>query len=299
MPTHPASKKRDFPVDEEENGTGTKHRRRTDWHILVKKKVVQDQTIPVKTAKPKKVIRQSRRFNPEKEGQKRDPIPLKVRAPIFVASLPKSGTTSVFQYFNCGGHPASHQWVKYNETSNEQSGKCIRRNVQNNRPPFQNCGSSDIFTDTGFAVYLSGGKLPDIPTDCYYPSIQALDAIYKYYPESTIINVVRDAARWLESMQSWGQGSLLKRWMLCDAPGLPQWHATKEDFIGFYQWHTQQIRDFAATHPTLVYIEVMLESSNAGRIMEEAIGIPSRCWGKCSPDSVFCERLETGNIHSL
>lgn len=171
-------------------------RKTTKWVTRAKKKgdtVGKKSDLKADTdqvVKPVKPAAENLRFNPEKEGRKRDgPVPLKVGLPVFVASLPKSGTTSMFQYFNCGGHPASHQWVKYNDTSNEQTGKCIRRNVQNGLAPFQGCGGlSDIFTDTGFAICLSDRKFPLAPTDYYCPSIQALDAIYEHYPDATIVN---------------------------------------------------------------------------------------------------------------
>ena len=280
----------------------TRHRRMhrpkgkkiTQWVAHRKKKVNDNVSMEPPPSEPKTLEKKTTiRFNPEKEGRARDlPVPLKVQFPIFVASLPKSGTTSIFQYFVCGGHPASHQWVKINETDNEQSGKCIRRNIAHDRAPFEQCGSTEIFTDTGFAVYLTGGKLPHIPTDCYYPSIQALEAIYKHYPEATIINVIRDAGSWFRSMKVWGNGSLLKRWMICDIPGMPRWHATEQEFLDFYEWHSENIRQFAQAHPSLTFLEITLESPHAGPILENTIGIPSTCWGKCSPDSVFCERVE-------
>jgi hypothetical protein len=55
----------------------------------------------------KKKKRQDRRrrkrknWDPGTQGLKGDPIPLKINLPVFVPSLPKSGTTSIWQYFNC------------------------------------------------------------------------------------------------------------------------------------------------------------------------------------------------------
>jgi hypothetical protein len=51
----------------------------------------------------KKNRRQRKRKNwdPGIQGLKGVPIPLKINLPVFVPSLPKSGTTSIWQYFNC------------------------------------------------------------------------------------------------------------------------------------------------------------------------------------------------------
>ena len=238
-----------------------------------------------------RVVRRKKKagWDPGSEGG--NPVQLNVQLPIFVASLPKSGTTSIWQYFNCGGHLASHQWVKQNETFSEQSGRCIRRNVEKGRPPFESCGTYDVYVDAGFAVFLQGGVLPKVPTDCYYPSMQALDAIYKHYPNSTIVNILRDTTSWYESMVSWGNGSLLDRWKLCNITGLPVWGAKAKGFLAFYEWHTENLRNFAKSHPGLTYIEIPLESPDAGKMLEDAIGIPSNCWGVCKPNYRFCQKL--------
>jgi hypothetical protein len=53
--------------------------------------------------KKRKERRQRRRnsWDPGVHGLKGDPIPLNINLPVFVPSLPKSGTTSIWQYFNC------------------------------------------------------------------------------------------------------------------------------------------------------------------------------------------------------
>jgi hypothetical protein len=221
---------------------------------------------------------------------------MKVGLPVFVASLPKSGTTMIWQYFSCGGRSASHR-VKHNRTHSEQTGKCIRRNVDSDLAPFSGCGDYDVYTDTGIALVLEGAVLTNRRADCYFPSMQELDSIYQPYPTSTIVNIVRDATSWYKSMASWGngslQGSLLDRLMRCNITDLPRWGATETDFIQFYAWHTRQVREFALSHPSLTYVEVSLESPSAGKVLKEAIGIPaSKCWGKCSPNSKFCDRLD-------
>ena len=215
--------------------------------------------------------------------------PLNVQVPVFVASLPKSGTTSIWQYFNCGGHRASHQWIKQgNSTKPVQTGQCIRQNVLADRPPFQECGQHDIFTDTGFANYEKSSG-----SDCFYPSVDALEAMYKHYPDLTIILIVRDTNSWYHSMRNWGDGSLLDRWRPCNATGFPPFAARARQFKSFYEWHTDHIRKFADKHPTINYIELQLESTENGRILEDRIGIPSRCWSKCTPAAKLCEPIAT------
>jgi hypothetical protein len=56
--------------------------------------------------------RQWRRNNwdPGVHGLKGDPIPLRINLPVFSPSFPKSGTTSIWQYFNCKcGNTSRHE----------------------------------------------------------------------------------------------------------------------------------------------------------------------------------------------
>jgi hypothetical protein len=275
--------------------------------------------LPVITAQVDNLKVRKRRRKKRKKVQKWDPgldglglgpLPLNISTPVFVPSLPKSGTTSIWQYFNCGGHKASHQvsllsslllnralkcrfnsgviwllqWIRLNETYSIQTGECVQKNIAVDRPPFEGCGDYDVYTDTGYAT----ARIPPSVT-CFYPSVDALDQIYRHYPNITFIMVVRNTAQWYKSLESWGEGSLLNRWKLCNTTNLPGVDATEQDFMQFYDWHTDRIRKFVSDKPSIRYIEVQLESKDTGAILEREVGIPSRCWAKCTPYSKFCE----------
>jgi Sulfotransferase domain len=210
------------------------------------------------------------------------PLPLKVGFPIFVSSLPKSGTTSIAKYFACGGHSQSHHWVRHNRTHMEKAGDCIRRNINHGLAPFHQCGQYNIYSDSGIAT--KGG-------DCFYPSVQGLEEIYSAYPNSTMVLVVRNTSSWFDSASKWNRGSLMQRWKQCNATGWPM-HGRhhREQVEEFYDWHTDSIRRFALAHPSMQYIEVQLESPTAGQTLEEMIGISAKCWGNCLPTSRHCQR---------
>lgn len=85
---------------------------------------------------------------------------LKMHYPIFVTSLPKSGTTSIWKFFKCGGVKSSHNWVtKEGEAKSSLAGECIEDNIRSSRPPFEKCGEFDVFSDTGVSAVHS--LLPD------------------------------------------------------------------------------------------------------------------------------------------
>ena len=76
----------------------------------------------------------------------------KVSYPIFVPSLPKSGTTSIWKYFKCGYQAACHNWIQGTVPGEKSSllGKCMEQNIRHKLvPPFDNCGPYDVFTDSG------------------------------------------------------------------------------------------------------------------------------------------------------
>jgi hypothetical protein len=197
-----------------------------------------------------------------------------LKTPIFVVSLPKSGTTSSAAYFSCGGLRASHYWARIDDGQLRMVGECIQNNIIRQRPPLEGCGSYDVWTDTGYAEF----------NRCFYPSIDGLDAFYNAYPNSTLMMVTRNTSSWFHSFFEWNNHRLFRRWIRCNATGMPNNnHGKWKDFHNYYEWHQNMIRKFAQNHPSMTYVELSLESPDAGRILEEAFGIPETCWGKCTP----------------
>lgn len=86
---------------------------------------------------------------------KSDTVLTQLNYPIFMPSMPKSGTTSLWKFFQCGGQKSSHNWIKVNDDSpSTLSGMCIQNNIKNGLPPFHNCGDFDVYTDTGVSLLL-------------------------------------------------------------------------------------------------------------------------------------------------
>jgi hypothetical protein len=99
-----------------------------------------------------------------KESATRPDRPQEVNLPVFVAALPKSGTSTTHDFMNCGLglHEGAHQWTRY-EDSRElvRVGKCIEDNIQQNRSIFSNCGDNKHWSDTG-----------NLGANCFYPTMQ-------------------------------------------------------------------------------------------------------------------------------
>jgi hypothetical protein len=226
-------------------------------------------------------------------------VPLKIPTPILLASLPKSGTTSVWKYFMCGGRSASHLFAKINENwSNKSilgtgnlvigntisSGLCMQWNSLAGRPLLKGCGDYDVWTDTGYLAYLKQAPA------CYYPAIEGLEDWYKSYPNSTIMLTTRSVDSWVHSASRWKGGSLVRKWHRCHLTNVdPDNPKRRKPMAQFYEWHVELIREFARKHPSITYIEVALEDPNIASILHAKTGIPSSCWGDCKPETGRCK----------
>lgn len=206
---------------------------------------------------------------------------MKIPSPVFVTGLPKSGTTSTWKYFLCGlgSGKAAHQWAEVvQEDSDKESdnngktekvrlGKCFQQNMKNNRPLLEGCGDYHVWTDMGVIA----------PGTCFYPSIHGgLEALYKDYPQATLLSVVRDTDSWVNSTTQFN--SLWDRWIANKCDKFPGKGSTRYDYAKFYDWHTEMVRQFAKDHPSMTYIEVTLEGNDTGRILEEKTGVNASCW---------------------
>jgi hypothetical protein len=221
--------------------------------------------------------------------------------PIFLLSLPKSGTTSIHKFFTCGlGDPqaSANHWIENATGHKKRFGQCMYENVQNNRNIVEGCGDYKVFTDIG-TVWTRGSNISRMDSKCYYPSIHGLEAIYNHYPNSTIMLVHRNSTAWAKSVFTWN--NLAGR--LGDCPGFPvtpyrqrrQTYDHLQEWIDFYDQHTESIRQFAKTHPSLTYVEAALEQDETASYLQSQTGIDADCWRKCKPESGCLEMDQNGN----
>ncbi|GKY91475.1 hypothetical protein MPSEU_000119800 [Mayamaea pseudoterrestris] len=224
------------------------------------------------------------------------PPPINVPLPIFVLSLPKSGTTSTHKYFECGRQRSVH-WGIRNDTKHPTTiGQCWGNNYRQGRPMLQGCASDkwQIYSDVGY-IYQNKERASNTRNghlNCFYPSIHGLDNIATFYPNATIVLVTRNATAWAERIQRWS--GIHERWQSAcqgfpnssSASGKQQQHASTEDWIYFYNQHNANVRKFVKQHSSMKYIEIELESKMSGAILEETLGISQQCWGDCPPSQM-------------
>lgn len=214
--------------------------------------------------------------------------------PIFVPSLPKSGTTTLWQYFLCGEQKASHWQVFTSRGKHSRgflrphskdkwlfTGECVENNLLEGIEPFEDCGDYDIFADTGYFERNPFWKrITGFHNDhvhCYYPPLDALEEIYEEFPNATWLHVTRKPEKWWSSAQRWSR--LVFYMKRCNATGLPGLDATEEDFLQFYEDHNERIRQFAKEHPSLTYVEVGLSDPDTPSRLRNLTGIDDTCFG--------------------
>mmetsp|Transcript_11659 Transcript_11659/g.25598 ORF Transcript_11659/g.25598 Transcript_11659/m.25598 type:complete len:387 (-) Transcript_11659:138-1298(-) len=212
---------------------------------------------------------------------------LKISGPVFVLSLPKGGTTTIHNYFQCGLGKDVSAHKRILETSQQftKIGIVMRDNAELGEPLVKGLDVKGYNIFSNYEV-LNWGKRCFFPTD-------GLENISKFYPNATILYVKREAESWYKSASMWGD--LIKRIgpQKCSDKKrqfFPKNYQTprrkeretvqhKKVWLKFYEDYSNRIRSFAKQHPSLTYIDISLEGQNTGALLEEQIGIPQICWG--------------------
>lgn len=198
----------------------------------------------------------------------------KFSGPVFILSLPKSGTTSLSKFLKCGGLKAPHTYGhRESDGKNFRLGTCMEENFVTDRPLLTNCRPDfyHAYSDIGTVSKRTG---------CFYPSIQALDRIARDYPTATLIVSYRSG--WYDAAQKWNHGTLVKRWT--SHCGVFPNSTDAEEWQEFYERHRRRIRQTVESFPTLSYLEFNLTDPMAGQKLSDFTGIDASCWRDCKPN---------------
>ncbi|CAB9518609.1 expressed unknown protein [Seminavis robusta] len=197
-----------------------------------------------------------------------------LRFPILVTALPKSGTTTIFEYFRCGlGHWTGAHQHTLNLTSFKSTtiGYCMMENLNSGLPLLHHCGNARVFSDIGIFLVVKNY--------CYYPTLHGgLEEFAKAYPYGTILHLRRNVKSWYDSSNRWS--NLLDRWSgsnkLCHDI-FPPSKSNQSAWEKFYGHHDQIVENFARKHPNISYLDIPL--ANAKTVLHETFGFAPRCWG--------------------
>ncbi|GKY98290.1 hypothetical protein MPSEU_000786600 [Mayamaea pseudoterrestris] len=225
-------------------------------------------------------------------------VQLSQKLPVIVLGFPKSGTTSIWSYFNCSNVRAQH-FCAYGDLqdappcSKATMAECVLYNMAEGRRMFDGCGNYQVYAQIdgerpksrGWGtLYENGTRIKDVAFGHFLPQHFNLEVIHNDYPEATFILPLRDPADWAKSVMHWFQ---MKRWILNEYMAHDSSITIPAKRAGFldaflqrvYVEHTQVVRDFVAKHPSHAYIEVNLTDPNAGSVMSKSFGLSDKCWG--------------------
>jgi len=217
-------------------------------------------------------------------SNKPPPPPPPPPLPYIIVGMPKSGTTTIHDYFQCGkAHRTSHFICKGHTHAcatclPNVCAVCMRDNFIKNGPSsplMEGCGDWDVYTELDACMML---KNPQNPV-CYYPQVTDLEGIHASHPGATFILNLRNVDRWIGSV---GRFKDLSRCLVnCDIDGvLPKGKGAKPDELRkFYNDQTERVREFVKLHPTHKLVEVNIEDEKAGHYMESIFGVAAKCWG--------------------
>jgi len=117
--------------------------------------------------------------------------------------LPKTGTTTLHNYFKCGGRTSSHWEVGMEETTRFKSGHpepetcaaCLHRNIKiRDQAPLAGCGDYQVWTQIDD---------PNAdPAKCFFPQVDSVDALHKHYPDAVYLLPRRDTEDWIRSVEN-------------------------------------------------------------------------------------------------
>lgn len=209
-----------------------------------------------------------------------------------VVGLPKSGTTSIYQYFVCNDYQTTHYCCCGSDSSEypckngRQMSEQLYDNLMAGRPLLQALGSFPTTTTSKGVVHaqLDGELFHNKKEPYFVPQHYYLDELHSAAPHATWILPLRSAEGWKQSVERWlDMGDRLRQSYEYHYPNL-----IKEEWnlVDFYQQHTDAIRRACKRYGRKC-VEVPV-TDTAGTVLEKAFpGTKASCWGRHNAGPFF------------
>lgn len=162
--------------------------------------------------------------------------------PAIVMGFPKSGTSSMLEYFRCGGVSARHYECTESRPPKYCS-ECVYTSIEHGRPPLADCPSNvsawcqldSTFAPNGpkrtFGTFNPETHFEVQGAACFWPQVHALPQFATAYPKATWILTQRPAEHWIKSVTNWN--TLRTRMIRCNISNILKPFSTDEDFATF------------------------------------------------------------------
>jgi hypothetical protein len=210
--------------------------------------------------------------------------------------LPKSGTTSLYHYFQCSGYPTSHYCCcgAINQTQYPcRGGKLMSEQLQDNL-----AAQKFLWADLQDAVVhaqLDG----EVGKDSYFlPQFSLLQELHQSAPDAYWILPLRSPESWKASVIQWlDLDQRLRNFYRQQkiSPGGDSALLSVDDddddsfLIEFYKLHTQRVRQFCTTRrPPGRCIEIEISDPNTGKELQQSFPkTKTDCWTRHNAGPMF------------
>ena len=209
-----------------------------------------------------------------------------VPLPVLNVGFPKTGSTTLHQFFVCAGYESRH-WM----ADGELIAVCMRDAAEANLPPLETCVPDveavlqmDAQYPFGYEYANHNHRLFAYQhrDECYFPQLSLLEQIHEENPNATFIMNFRPIQDWVTSMLKWY--GMMERIQSCHLPNLPYGQPRGYNFSSlklsdasdllrydvkrFFCSHVIHVRNFVERFPSHTLIELDLYDTNAtSRIM--------------------------------
>jgi len=227
-----------------------------------------------------------------------------VPLPALNLGMPKCGSQSLFDFFECAGYEATHRFLN----TDHPEALCMRDAAKIQFPPLATCANQkDAMLQLDFEFPFGHSKIKKNKEkeivfesklhrdDCFFPQLSLLEEIHQENPNATFLLVFRPAKDWISSLINFEKRLLYFR--DCDFPNLPRGIPNNiedrthvfETFERFLCSHILHVRNFVEAHPSHALIELDLYDTEANEAVLGAL-FPftsngkesSNCWGHSS-----------------
>jgi len=194
----------------------------------------------------------------------------KLQKPYFNLGFPKMGTSSLHNFFECGGLNSVH--FRCNRA--DSCARCMRQSVEAGGLPLDLCEMSSRKIDM-YAQMDDG---------IYFPQIELLDELVAGYPKATLFLTFRSIEKWYNSLNKWPprkngphMNDKLKKHNITGFPsGVGE---NVDEFADWFCNHVERVRDIVARSPSLTLVEVDIEDPTIAKRMSKMFDIDENCWG--------------------
>lgn len=229
--------------------------------------------------------------------------------PIVNVGFPKSGSTSLFEFFTCTGLRTQHFCCCGDKSDHPpcqtlSMAECILANMAKGQSILQGCGDYQAYTQIdgerptrNLGGHMTGilkenGQYDKLDQRTFEGRVSAfkhflpqhfyLDDLHKWNPDAIYVLPLRDPDEWAYSVFNWFQmrARVVNEYRLFNSSlERPGKKGARAFLSRIYREHTEYVRSFVKRHPRHRLVEFNITDPSADQILSQSIGVERGCWG--------------------